>query len=51
MGHLERHNSVTGPMQKKSKGLPLLIVEIDLSSVQRPGDWVGFTWRNYDGTH
>lgn len=36
-------------MRKKSIGIPLLIFEIGISSVQRPGDWVGFTWGDYDG--
>lgn len=26
-----------------------LIFEIGIGSVQRPGDWVGFTWADYDG--
>ncbi|MGP9789622.1 site-specific integrase [Roseinatronobacter sp. NSM] len=26
-----------------------LIFEIGVGSVQRPGDWVGFTWGDYDG--
>lgn len=27
----------------------LLIFEIGVGSVQRPGDWVDFTWGDYDG--
>ncbi len=35
----------------RSNGEPLarLIFEIGVGSVQRPGDWVGFTWGDYDG--
>ena len=29
--------------------LPLLIFEIGVGSVQRPGDWVDFRWGDYDG--
>lgn len=29
--------------------LPRLIFEIGVGSVQRPGDWVGFRWGDYDG--
>lgn len=28
----------------------LLIFEIGVGTVQRPGDWVGFTWGDYDGS-
>ena len=28
-----------------------LIFEIAVGSVQRPGDWVGFTWGDYDGAN
>jgi hypothetical protein len=35
----------------RTEGQPLarLIFEIGVGSVQRPGDWVGFTWGDYDG--
>ncbi|PZX15472.1 site-specific recombinase XerD [Celeribacter halophilus] len=36
-------------MREEGKPLPRLIFEIGLGSVQRPGDWVGFTWGDYDG--
>lgn len=36
-------------MRDEGKPLPLLIFEIGVGSVQRPGDWVGFTWGDYDG--
>jgi integrase len=33
----------------EAQPLPLLIFEIGVGSVQRPGDWVDFTWGDYDG--
>lgn len=33
----------------KSEGLPRLIFEIGIGSVQRPSDWLRFTWGDYDG--
>ena len=36
-------------MRKEGRPLPLLIFEIGLGSVQRPDDWVGFQWGDYDG--
>ena len=36
-------------MRCKGNPLPKLIFEIGVGSVQRPGDWVGFTWGDYDG--
>lgn len=36
-------------MRAKAGPLPLLIFEIGVGSVQRPGDWVEFTWGDYDG--
>lgn len=47
--HVAWPNTAVNKMRKKSKGIPLLIFEIGISSVQRPGDWVGFTWGDYDG--
>jgi len=47
--HVAWPNAAVKKMRKKSKGIPLLIFEIGISSVQRPGDWVGFTWGDYDG--
>lgn len=34
-------------MRADGEPLPLLIFEIGVGSVQRPGDWVDFTWRDY----
>ncbi|MDO6722773.1 tyrosine-type recombinase/integrase [Celeribacter halophilus] len=36
-------------MREEGRPLPRLIFEIGVGSVQRPGDWVGFTWGDYDG--
>ncbi len=36
-------------MRAEAKPFALLIFEIGVGSVQRPGDWVGFTWGDYDG--
>jgi integrase len=36
-------------MRSEATGLPLLIFEIGVGSVQRPADWVDFTWGDYDG--
>ena len=36
-------------MRAKSEPVARLIFEIGVGSVQRPGDWVGFTWGDYDG--
>lgn len=33
----------------KATPLPRLIFEIAVGSAQRPGDWVDFTWGDYDG--
>ncbi len=33
----------------EAQELPRLIFEIGIGSVQRPGDWVGFRWGDYDG--
>ena len=36
-------------MRSDANPLPLLMFEIGVGSVQRPGDWVEFTWGDYDG--
>lgn len=36
-------------MRAEGAPLPLLIFEIGVGSVQRPGDWVDFQWGDYDG--
>ena len=36
-------------MRTDAEPLALLMFEIGVGSVQRPGDWVEFTWGDYDG--
>ena len=36
-------------MRAEAEPVALLIFEIGVGSVQRPGDWIGFTWGDYDG--
>lgn len=36
-------------MRSEGHPEPLLMFEIGVGSVQRPGDWVEFTWGDYDG--
>lgn len=36
--------------RSEAVGLPCLIFEIGVGSVQRPGDWIEFCWGDYDGT-
>lgn len=36
-------------MRTEGSDAARLIFEIGVGSVQRPGDWVGFTWGDYDG--
>jgi len=36
-------------MRAEAEPLALLIFEIGVGTVQRPGDWVDFTWGDYDG--
>uniref|UniRef100_UPI001F4E359C integrase n=1 Tax=Pseudophaeobacter leonis TaxID=1144477 RepID=UPI001F4E359C len=38
-------------MRAEAEPLPLLIFEIGVGSVQRPGDWVEFKWGDYDGVN
>jgi len=35
--------------RSKATELPMLIFELGVGTVQRPGDLSGFTWANYDG--
>jgi len=35
--------------REKAEPLPRLIFEVGVGSVQRPADWVTFTWGDYDG--
>lgn len=36
-------------MRAEAEPVARLIFEIGVGSVQRPGDWIGFTWGDYDG--
>lgn len=36
-------------MRDEGEPLPLLIFELGIGTVQRPGDLLGFTWGDYDG--
>lgn len=36
-------------MRADAEPMARLIFEIGVGSVQRPGDWIGFTWGDYDG--
>jgi len=47
--HLPWANWAVNLMRAEAAPLPLLIFEIAVGSVQRPGDWVGFKWGDYDG--
>ena len=35
--------------RKEVEGLPRLVFEIGVGTVQRPSDWLRFTWGDYDG--
>lgn len=47
--HLPWADWAVEKMREEGKALPLLIFEIGVGSVQRPGDWVDFQWGDYDG--
>jgi len=47
--HLPWANWAVDKMRAEGDALPLLIFEIGVGSVQRPGDWVDFQWGDYDG--
>ncbi|MDJ0858640.1 MAG: tyrosine-type recombinase/integrase [Dinoroseobacter sp.] len=47
--HLPWEDWAVEKMRIEGKPLPLLIFEIGVGSVQRPGDWVDFQWGDYDG--
>ncbi|MDG3040709.1 tyrosine-type recombinase/integrase [Roseicyclus marinus] len=49
--HLPWTDWAVEKMRNEGKALPLLIFEIGVGSVQRPGDWVEFLWGDYDGWH
>jgi integrase len=47
--HLPWPDWAVEKFRNEAGALPLLIFEIGVGSVQRPGDWVGFRWGDYDG--
>ena len=47
--HLPWTDWAVEKMRTEADPLALLIFEIGVGSVQRPGDWVCFTWGDYDG--
>lgn len=47
--HLPWADWAVEKMRERGEPLPLLIFEIGVGSVQRPGDWVDFQWGDYDG--
>lgn len=47
--HLPWPDWAVKKFRAEAKPLPLLIFEIGVGTVQRPGDWPGFTWGDYDG--
>ena len=47
--HIPWTDAAVAKWRAEASPLPLLIFEIGVGSVQRPGDWVGFTWGDYDG--
>lgn len=47
--HLPWTDWAVDKMRQEGQPLPLLIFEIGVGSVQRPGDWVDFQWGDYDG--
>lgn len=47
--HLPWPDWAVQKFRAEAADLPRLIFEIGVGSVQRPGDWVGFRWGDYDG--
>ena len=47
--HLPWSDGAVSKMRQQSEGLPRLIFEVGLATVQRPSDWLRFTWGDYDG--
>jgi integrase len=46
--HLPWPDSAVEKFRAEASDLPRLIFEIGVGTVQRPGDWTGFTWGDYD---
>jgi len=49
--HVAWPDKAVKKMREKGQGLARLIFEIGIGSVQRPGDWVGFVWGDFDGNN
>lgn len=47
--HIPWTDAAVAKWRAEATPLPRLIFEIGVGSVQRPGDWVDFTWGDYDG--
>lgn len=47
--HIPWTDAAVAKWRAEASPLPRLIFEIGVGSVQRPADWVGFTWGDYDG--
>ena len=47
--HIPWPDTAVAHFREEAHPLPLLIFEIGIGSVQRPGDWVRFCWPDYDG--
>lgn len=47
--HLPWPDAAVEKFRAEAGALPRLIFEIGVGSVQRPSDWLGFTWGDYDG--
>jgi hypothetical protein len=46
--HLPWPDRAVEKFRAEAAGLPRLIFEIGVGTVQRPGDWTSFTWGDYD---
>lgn len=47
--HLHWKPEAIEKFRAQARPLPILIFEIGIGTGQRPGDWSGFTWGDYDG--
>jgi hypothetical protein len=47
--HIAWTDAAAAKWRPEATPVPRLIFEIGVGSVQRPGDWSGFTWGDYDG--
>ena len=47
--HIPWTDAAVETWRSKATELPMLIFELGVGTVQRPGDLSGFTWANYDG--